>query len=136
MTSDEIKDTITNSASEIVRLHNRVREALEQLDGSEEKSDEYNQGCAEFHAHYDRLAFPGGYEGALQRISSGEPDAIEAGICFLELRPYFFRSGYMFKDILRKCKHAQLSESQVFRLATVIQKREDWQAAHPRPHPD
>ena len=27
-------------------------------------------------------------------------NTVEAAICFLECRPYFFRSGYMFKDIL------------------------------------
>ena len=58
---------------------------------------------------------------------------MEAGICFLELRPYFFRSGYMFKDILRKCKQAPLSKSQAARLATVVEKFAAWRAANPRP---
>jgi hypothetical protein len=136
MNTDEINETITSNAAEIVRLHQRTRENLGQLDGSDEKSEQWRQACAEFQARLDLLAFPGGYTGALQRISSGDPYAMEAAICFLELRPYFFRSGYMFKDILRKCKRAPLSKSQALRLAAVIQKRADWQATHPRPHPE
>jgi len=46
--------------------------------------------------------FPLGYQGggASRRILYGDPEAMEAAICFLEVRPYFFRSGYMYKDIL------------------------------------
>jgi hypothetical protein len=135
MNTDGIKETITSNAAEIARLHQRVREALNRLDGSEEKSGQWKQACAEFHARYDALAFPGGYTGAPERISSGDPLAMEAGICFLELRPYFFRSGYMFKGILRKCKRAPLSDSQAARFVAVIKKRQEWQAEHPRSYP-
>jgi hypothetical protein len=72
------------------------------------------------------LAFPGGYEGALDRIVSGDPETMEAAICFLECRPYFFRSGYMFKDILRKCKRAPLSPEQTSRLQTIEGKLAEW----------
>ncbi len=135
MNADKIKETIARNAADIVRLHQRMHEALDLLDGSEERAEQWKQAAAEFHSRYDQLAFPGGYADALDRISAGDPNTIEAAICFLELRPYFFRSGYMFKDILRKCKHASLSESQAARLAAVIKKRQDWQAEHPRPYP-
>ena len=42
--------------------------------------------------------------------------AMKVAICFLECRPYFFKSGYMFKDILRKVKKAPLSDEQTLRL--------------------
>jgi len=51
---------------------------------------------------------------------------IEEAICFLEVRPYFIRSGYMFKDILRKCKRAQLSPAQAARLEVVKEKQDEW----------
>jgi hypothetical protein len=81
-----------------------------------------------FHARYDGLAFPGGYQrgGALNRIAYGDPDAMEAAICFLEIRPYFFRSGYMFKDILRKCRRAPLSSDQAARLKTIEKGLLEW----------
>ncbi|MGV7222302.1 MAG: hypothetical protein ACQ9MH_12330 [Nitrospinales bacterium] len=70
--------------------------------------------------YYDSLAFPGGYAGALDRILEGDPKAMEAGICFLEVRPYFNQSGYMFKDIIRKLKKAPLDEDQRKRFEAVL----------------
>ena len=37
---------------------------------------------------------------------------IEIALCFLEVRPYFFRSGYHWKTILQKCKRAPISGEQ------------------------
>jgi hypothetical protein len=51
---------------------------------------------------------------------------MEAAVCFLEVRPYFFRSGYMFKDILRKCKRAPLSREQSARLEAVMAGLAEW----------
>src|SRR5450631_4367624 len=103
MDTDQIKETITLNAAEAARLHQRIHHTFAVRDQGAEYREQWTEACAEFHARYDALAFPGGYSGALKRISSGDPYAMEAGICFLEVRPYFFRSGYMFKDILRKC---------------------------------
>ena len=89
---------------------------------------EWKEACEEFHARYDGLAFPGGYQrgGALYRIAYGDADTMEAAICFLEIRPYFFRSGYMFKDILRKCRRAPLSSAQASRLKTIEKRLMEW----------
>lgn len=133
--TEQLKETITRNTEEIVRLHRRIHETLSQRDGSAAKAAEWRDACAEFHIRYNALAFHGGWEGALQRIIDGDPEAMEVAICFLELRPYFFRSGYMWKDILRKCKRAPLSKSQRERFEAVIKKREEWQAQHPMPYP-
>lgn len=90
--------------------------------------NEWLRACREFHDRYDGLAFPGGYSDAFERIHSGDPDAIEAAICFLEIRPYFFRSGYMFKDLLRKVRHAQLSSSQAARFQSIQAAVTAWKA--------
>lgn len=46
--------------------------------------------------------------------------------CFLECRPYFFRSGYMFKEIHRKARRAPLSPDQMRRLQLVLQRLAEW----------
>jgi hypothetical protein len=84
------------------------------------------------HERYDLLAFPGGYSTAKERIAAGDADAIEAALCFVEVRPYFFRSGYMFKDLLRRLRHAKLSASQGDRLAVVLLAYEAWRATKRR----
>lgn len=55
----------------------------------------------------------------MERLIEGDLETMEAAICFLEVRPYFFRSGYMFDGLLRKVKHAPLSLEQRARLQVV-----------------
>ena len=126
MPSDQLKKEILANAAEIVRLHARIRETLRFRGRSPEQTEEWSRACSEFHTRYEALAFPGGYEGALDRIAAGDPQTMEAALCFLECRPYFFRSGYMFKDILRKCKRAPLSEEQASRLNIISEKLAEW----------
>jgi hypothetical protein len=128
MDSEHLRQQIRDNAQEIVRLHSRIHETYLQRSESRDKRGEWEKACAEFHTRYDRLAFPTGYQGggALRRIEYGDPEAMEAAVCFLEVRPYFFRSGYMFKDILRKCRKAPLSADQAARLNVVEKKYLDW----------
>jgi hypothetical protein len=116
---------------EIVRLHNRVHETARQRGEGREARDLWEQACAEFHARFDDLSFPGGYQAAGPRIVAGDPDAVEAALCFLELRPYFFRSGYMYRSLLRKMKRAPLSPHQRGRLQAVVERLEAWRARKP-----
>jgi hypothetical protein len=134
MNSRNISDHIIENADEVRRLHRRVHETLQHREESSEKRQEWEHACSEFKMNYDRLAFPGGYwtdadNNALNRIRGGDAFTIEAGICFLETRPYFFWSGYMFKDLLRKMKKAPLSEEQAARLQKVVQGVEAWKEA-------
>ena len=124
--SIKTRELILRHAEEISRLHSRIHENFKNRTKNPEQRAKWQDACAEFHKRYDQLAFPGGYRGALSKIRSGEPNAMEAGICFLECRPYFFRSGYMFKDILRACRHAPLSADQVERLKIIEQKLAVW----------
>jgi len=126
MDSDRIREKIRENAAEIVRLHSRIHETVRRRGENPKKRLEWEKACAEFHARYSSLAFPGGYKGALRRITSGDPNTMEAAICFLECRPYFFRSGYMFKDILRRCRRAPLSAKQATRLLMIEEKLAEW----------
>jgi hypothetical protein len=93
------------------------------------KREEWKRACEVFHSWYDELAFPGGYSGYLDRLMAGNPETMEAAICFLEMRPYFFRSGYMFDALLRKAKHAPLSPGQSARLQVVVDEVRAWKAS-------
>ena len=101
-----------HNAAEINRLKARIAETLRFHSKNAGEKREWEDACKEFPSNYNRLAFPGGLDGANERILAGDPVAMEVAICFLECRPYFFRSGYMFKDILRKIKKAPLSHGQ------------------------
>jgi len=73
-----------------------------------------------FDSKYAELAFPGGYPGCYERIQSGELEAMEAAICFLECRPKFFGSIYIYQDIFKIIKSAPLTKEQSERLETVL----------------
>ena len=127
--SDQIKLLIEKNSAEAARLHKRIHETLARRDVSPEKRAEWLQACEIFHRRYDGLAFPGGYEGALERLLAGDPETMEATICFLEIRPYFFRSGYMFDALIRKARHAPLTSEQRARWQVVVDEKRAWKAA-------
>jgi hypothetical protein len=128
MNSELIRERIRENAAEIVRLRSRIDETYARRSESPERMREWKEACSEFRARYDRLAFPTGYQGggALRRIEYGDPEAMETAVCFLEVRPYFFRSGYMFKDLARKCRKAPLSADQAARLKVIEQRLAEW----------
>ncbi len=128
MKSSAIKETIADAAAEIARLHARIHETVRFRDASPQQRDSWKRACSEFHSRYSTLAFPGGYEGAIERILDGDQFSIEAAICFLEVRPYFFRSGYMFSQIVRIVRRANLSPEQELRFRSVIERQALWRA--------
>ena len=125
----DFREEIIRNAAIINQLHKHIHFTFQFRYDNDEKYEEWSAACENFRAQYDSLAFPGGWAGALDRILEGDSDAMEAAICFFEVRPYFFRSGYMFKDILRKAKKAPLFENQRKRLETVAQAYKKYRAA-------
>lgn len=126
MRTTDLRQLISTNAEEIRRLHGRVHETLRGRGRSAEETERWKIACSEFHARYDALAFPGGYATAKQRLAAGDAYAIEAALCFVELRPYFFRSGYMYRALLPKLRKAALSDSQRTRLNAVLDAYERW----------
>jgi hypothetical protein len=126
MHSTELTELIRRNERELQRLHKRIHESVKHRDESEEKRLEWSLACEEFHTRIDSLAFPGGFSGVYERITAGDPTTIDAALSFLEIRPFFFRSGYMWKDILRKCKRAPMSVEQAERFATILAKYRHW----------
>lgn len=122
-------EEITRNAEKINQLNIRIKETFKYRDKNQPQYKEWETACANFHAQYGSLAFPGGLGGAYARILDGDPKAMEAAICFLEVRPYFFRSGYMFKDILKKAKRAPLGDDQRKRLEVVLKAYDVYKAS-------
>ena len=115
------------NAVEINRLHCRIQEAVTRRGESEELRQEWSRACQEFHTKYNKLCIPGGWDdGFLDRIVAGDPSTIEIALCFLEVRPYFFRSGYHWKTILQKCRRAPMSGEQAERFARLLDKYAQW----------
>ena len=111
---------IQHNAAEIRRLHSQVHATCTHRSESAAARELSQQSAAEFHRRYDALAFPGGLSAGLQRLSAGEPTAIEAALSFLEVRPYFFRSQYIATKLRRLLKHVVLSGASAERLQRIL----------------
>ena len=124
---ERLRAQMLENAAEINRLQRRIHETVKRRGESEELREEWSRSCQEMHANYDKLCIPGGWDdGFLDRILAGDPSTIEIALCFLEVRPYFFRSGYHWKTILQKCKRASMSGEQAERFAQLLDKYTQW----------
>lgn len=129
MTLPSIQITIKKSERTINHLHGLIHSTFAKRDDSKTHYEQWGNACAEFHEQYDSLVFSCGEhqgESGLIRLltcSDIEDDcdeyAREFAVSFIELRPYYFRSGYLYKKLLRKLKHAPLSPQQHIRYQKV-----------------
>jgi hypothetical protein len=102
---------VQNLQESILDIAKQIREAHRQIRGPK------------FPAEYEKLIhrmFPGGYSNVFERIQSGDGSAIEFGLVFVEVQPYFFRSQYHRTKLIRRLKHARLSTSQAERLQRIL----------------
>jgi hypothetical protein len=124
---EQLRVMMIENAAAINRLTRRIHETVKGRAKSAELRREWSKACEEFHARYGELCMPGGYPPNFhERILAGDPAAIEVALCFLEVRPYFFRSGYLWKTILQKCKRVPMSAEQSERFATLLEKHAEW----------
>lgn len=68
----------------------------------------------------DQLSFPGGLASAITALRNKDPLAIKNGILFLEVDPFFFRSGYIKERVIRALKKVSLSIAQKKKLQQII----------------
>lgn len=117
MKRDQMIKYILKNAEEINRLKKAINDTFKHR-----KTDEqaWHRATQEFHAAYDRLAFPGGLEEGLERLKQHDLSTVELAVIYLEANPYYFRSGYNKEKIAQFLKKAPLTDDQKQRLLDVI----------------
>jgi len=105
---------IAEATTRLAALNRRFCETVEQ------RSDDYASARDAFFNLFDQLAFPGGLAKRLQELSQQNPEAVEDSICFLEVDPSFFRSGYIKEKILHRLRHCPITPGQHKRLMQCI----------------
>ncbi len=125
--SEKLRAQMVENAAEINRLHLRIHETLSRQSEGADFYQEWSRACQEFHERYGQLCVPGGWDGGfMDRLQAGEFHTVEVALCFLEVRPYFFRSGYMWKDLLRKCKRVPMNAEQASRFIALLERYSEW----------
>ena len=125
-----MRSVIQRNAGLIRDLRARIDQSFKGRSVDEEHFSLWKKACDDFHSKYDSLAFPGGYENALRKISNGDSATIETAIVFIEERPYFFRSQYMRTRLTRLLKRCALSDDQRKRLIASASSRNTADQAH------
>ena len=115
---------IKRNTIEINRLKKRIDEAYTILKTQKnpDAHEKWSQACDEFHKKYPHLAYWQGIEDYKKELKSRNSDAIEYYLCFLETRPFFFRSGFMFNNLMKIFNNIELSENHKKRYDLVREK--------------
>ena len=111
------------NAATLRELYNQIKVSLVDRELDDEHHELWVAACERFHSSFDRLAFPGGLERELDLLKRGDVQAVEMAVRFLEVDPWFFRSGYIKEEILLALRKVTLTDDQRERLREVIMDR-------------
>ncbi|WP_329913968.1 hypothetical protein [Stenotrophomonas sp. SMYL86] len=120
---------IRANADEINRLRQAIREAAGARWRGPEEMQRHTAACAEYNQRYEQLAFPGGYANALKKLAEQDPNTVDVVLTFLEVRPYFFRSGYMWKTLLKRVQRVPMGAKQQARMQKILDAYAAYRAA-------
>jgi hypothetical protein len=95
----------------IKRIAKKICEAREQFYGP--------QFVTEYYKLIEQM-FLGDYAKIIDGIQAGESSAVEFGLVYLEVQPYFHRSQYIRTKLIRLLKHSPLSLSHAERLKRIL----------------
>jgi hypothetical protein len=115
---DAVRAKIVADSAELVRLHQAIRDTFARRSLSRHEHEEWSKACAKFHSEYANLFYPGGDE-RWDKFLNGDSAEIETAVLFLDVDPYFFRSGYMKEVIWTRLKKFDLSAPQRTRLEAI-----------------
>jgi hypothetical protein len=90
----------------------QIREAHSQIPGP--------HFLAEYATLVERM-FPGGYAKTFEGIQAGDGSAVEFGLVFVEVQPYFYRSQYIRTQLIRKLKQARKNSLHTDRLKHILE---------------
>lgn len=110
----DFRELITREAKTLRSLHETVHETFRRRD---EDRQTWSDACAAFHGY--RSAMDPYLEQIGRKQVVRADGVIEFMITFLEVDPWFFRSGYEKTTMLRRLKQVPLDDKQSVRLRTV-----------------
>jgi hypothetical protein len=116
-------ELIQSNAAKLRDLHDAIHSTVKSRHEGDSQRKRWEDACRKFHESYDQLAFPGGLTEWLGKLKANDPAAIEDAVLFLEVDPFFFRSGYIKESAFERLRWADLDEGHKLRLQQVILAR-------------
>lgn len=101
------------------RHHGRIHETFAYRDQSREGFEAWKGATSAWHAQSYPTDFLWSDEFMLN-LRRSEREAIEESILYLEVDPWYFRSGYLKERLIRGLRSAELTERDALRLRNVI----------------
>lgn len=112
------KNAIRANAARLQALYSRMQETARLRADSLSARAEWGAACAEFHAQFGGLFFPGG-EAGWSAFLTNDGEGIELAVLFLEVDQYTFRSGYHKQIVWDRLKKINLTPDEHQRLEVV-----------------
>lgn len=100
-------------------LHKQVQATFQHRDESPHARWGWEQACHQFH-QFDAPMLRLVTQEGIACIRAGDPEFVERAICYLEVDPYHFRSGYNKATLIRCLKRLPLTPKQQDRLRAVV----------------
>lgn len=113
--SGDLHGEIRRAAQEWEALRCRIRVTLPERGRSKEGEKAWREACAAWHAHRSVLDTFWRDE-ALVQLEAGDPAMLDLAIAYVEVDPYYFRSGYLKKRLFRRLKRLTLPDVQKKRI--------------------
>jgi hypothetical protein len=110
---------IRQAAAEFDALNRQIHVTVLERDTSPEERRAWADACDAFHK-YRSILDTFWYPESLQRLLAGDPELLEIAIAFVEVDPYYFRSGYMKQRLFRRLKRLTLPEPQRQRIRQAV----------------
>jgi hypothetical protein len=109
---------IRTEAANLTRLHQKIHETLPYRRKHRKGYKDWKAACEAFHSYKSPLFTY--IRRAYEEKHYADEDILEFVVCFLELDPWFFRSGYFKEKMLRKLGSSTLPEHFERRLREVL----------------
>jgi hypothetical protein len=112
---NQFETLIKSEAESISALHAKVHETFKNRNNNIEN---WKKACNEFRSYSSKM------DPLMEQIYAKEKyvdqDLLEFAICFMQVNPMFFRSGYAKEVILKKLKRSKFSELQAEKLRQIL----------------
>ncbi len=128
-----LKQDILERAARVRHAHAVVNETFLLRDKGPSYRKAWQDACSAFH-EYAGDAFAPYRDDLKADLAEGRPEAIEFALSFLECRPYYYRSGYLYRNILRWVKRLPMSQLQAKRRDLILACYAEYRAGAAQGH--